>query len=165
MAPPTPKSLSHISLLYRIYFLYFEPFGAVSGTYLCIFRPQRFLSGTLPLPAYLAFSSPSPSSISARTIPLTPLHTLLLINIASLYLLFAVTEGVVLRLTRQKSIWLAVIVGMACADVGHLGAVWWVEPGRMAEFAGWNSDEWINYGTLIMGLGLRLAFLAGVGRR
>ncbi|KAG4416699.1 hypothetical protein IFR04_010158 [Cadophora malorum] len=166
MAPP--KSLTHISLLYRLYFLYFEPFGALSGTYLCIFNPQRFLSGTVPLPAYLALSTPSPSlspsSPTTRTVPLNPLLTMALLNIASLYILFAITEGVVLRLTRQKSVWLAVIVGMACADVGHLYAAWWVAPSRMGDLVNWNGDEWINYGTLFGGLGLRVAFLMGVGR-
>lgn len=28
----------------------------------------------------------------------------------------------------------------------------------------WNSNEWINYGTLIGGLTLRVLFLMGVGR-
>ncbi|PVH74827.1 hypothetical protein DL98DRAFT_518986 [Cadophora sp. DSE1049] len=163
MAPA--KSLTHISLLYRLYFLYFEPFGALSGTYLCLFNPQRFLSGTVPLPAYLALSSPSPTTPTTRTVPLDPLLTMALINIASLYILFAITEGVVLRLTRQKSVWLAIITAMACADVGHLYAAWWVAPGRMGDVGGWNGDEWINYGTLFAGLGLRVLFLMGVGRR
>ncbi|KAH7419629.1 hypothetical protein BKA64DRAFT_737787 [Cadophora sp. MPI-SDFR-AT-0126] len=163
----TPKSITHISLLYRLYFLYWEPFGALAGTYLCIFNPQRFLSGTVPLPAYLALSSPStsPSSPTPRTIPLEPLLTMALINIASLYVLFAITEGVVLRLTRQKSVWLAIITAMACADVGHLYAAWWVAPARMGDVGKWNGDEWINYGTLFAGLGLRVLFLFGVGRR
>lgn len=70
-----------------------------------------------------------------------------------------------LRLTRQKSVWLAVITAMACADTGHLYAAWSMDPGRMGQVGRWNSDEWINYGTLFAGLGLRTAFLMGVGRR
>ncbi|KAH6712592.1 hypothetical protein BKA61DRAFT_486138 [Leptodontidium sp. MPI-SDFR-AT-0119] len=162
-----------ISLIYRLYFLYFEPFGALAGTYLCLFNPQRFLSGTVPLPAYLSFSTPSSgfSSITTtstsanRTVAISPLLQMQLINIASLYILFAITEGVVLRLTRQKSIWLAIITAMACADVGHLYAAWSVSPERMGEVMSWNSDERINYGTLFAGLGLRVLFLMGVGRR
>lgn len=88
-----------------------------------------------------------------------------LINVASLYVLFAITEGVVLRLTRQKSIWLAIIAAMACADVGHIYAAWKVCPERIAEVMGWTGDEWINYGTLFAGLGLRVLFLLGYGRR
>ncbi|KAL5322870.1 hypothetical protein ACEPPN_010849 [Leptodophora sp. 'Broadleaf-Isolate-01'] len=173
MAPSTnPASISRISLIYQLYFLYFEPFGALAGTYLCLFNPQRFLSGTVPLPAYLSYSTPSSGLTSStastsanRTTVISPLLQMQLINIASLYILFAITEGVVLRLTRQKSIWLAIITAMACADVGHLYAAWSVSPERMGEVMSWNGDERINYGTLFAGLGLRILFMMGVGRR
>ncbi|KAH7348340.1 hypothetical protein BKA65DRAFT_500403 [Rhexocercosporidium sp. MPI-PUGE-AT-0058] len=167
MAPPTNStSITHISLIYRFYFLYYEPFGAILGTYLCLFNPQRFLSGTVPVPAYLSFSSPSGMTTSTNhTITISPILQMQLINIASLYVLFAITEGVVLRLTRQKSIWLAIITAMACADTGHLYAAWSVSPARMGDVGAWNGDEWINYGTLFAGLGLRILFLMGVGRR
>ncbi|KAG4439131.1 hypothetical protein IFR05_005368 [Cadophora sp. M221] len=175
MTPLTNSaSITHISFIYRLYFLYFEPFGAILGTYLCLFNPQRFLSGTVPLPAYISFSTPSSgsslSSISTsssadRTVTISPLLQMQLINIASLYILFAITEGVVLRLTRQKSIWVAIIAAMACADMGHLYAAWSVSPDRMGDVMGWNGDERINYGTLFAGLGLRVLFLMGVGRR
>lgn len=54
---------------------------------------------------------------------------------------------------------------MACADVGHLYAAWSVSPERMGEVMSWNGDERINYGTLFAGLGLRILFMMGVGRR
>ncbi|OWO99914.1 hypothetical protein B2J93_8534 [Marssonina coronariae] len=56
---------------------------------------------------------------------------------------------------------------MACADVGHIYAVWAIWPGRLAaaELPSWTSDEWINYGSLFAGLGLRILFLLGFGRR
>lgn len=53
---------------------------------------------------------------------------------------------------------------MLLSDIGHLYAVYQIAPERMLEVAGWNSDEWINYGTLWFGAALRVAFLAGVGR-
>lgn len=170
MASSAPSDkITHISLIYRLYFLYWEPFGAIAGTYLCLSNPQRFLSGTVPLPAYLAFSSPSTSistsTTTDRTIPISPLLQMELINIASLYVFFAITEGVVLRLTRERGVWLAIITAMACADTGHLYAAWSVCPERMGDVLEWNGDEWINYGTLFAGLGLRILFLMGIGRR
>lgn len=161
-----PSQISHISLIYRLYFLYWEPFGALAGTYLCLFNPQRFLSGTVPLPAYLAFSSPiEPLPPSTRTVDISPLLQMMLTNIGSLYVLFAINEGVLLRLTREKKVWLTVIAAMACADVGHIYAAWEINPERLGEVMGWNSDEWINFGTLFAGLGLRVLFLMGWGRR
>ncbi|KAK2625999.1 hypothetical protein QTJ16_004261 [Diplocarpon rosae] len=173
-----PSQLTHISLLYRLYFLCFEPIGALAGTYLCLFDPQRFLAGTVPLPAYLASSSSSspvtkswpPQEVGIpgpRTVDLSPLLRMALTNIASLYVLFAVNEGLLLRLTREKRVWCTVIVAMVCADVGHIYAAWAISPERLAagKLGSWTSDEWINYGTLFAGLGLRIAFLLGFGRR
>lgn len=57
------------------------------------------------------------------------------------------------------------VIAMLAADVGHLVAAWEVDPGRALDVWGWNSDEWINYGTLVFGFCLRSAFVIGVGRR
>ncbi len=89
---------------------------------------------------------------------------MMLTNIGSLYLLFAINEGVVLRMTKEKNVWLAVILGMCLSDVGHIYAAWKIAPVRLFEVLGWNSDEWVNYGTLIGGFTMRLLFLMGVGR-
>jgi hypothetical protein len=39
-----------------------------------------------------------------------------------------------------------------------------MDPARCFDFMAWNSDEWINYGTLNAGLALRIAFMLGLGR-
>ena len=158
MAPKSPF-INRIALIYKIWFLYFEPVAAIGGTYLCASNPDRFLSGTLPLPAYLSLAtSPGPS------VPITPLLRMMLVNIAALYALFAIIEGVVLRLTKEKSVWLAVLAAMLVCDMGHIYAVFEIGPERMWQVGAWNSDEWINYGTLTFGAALRAAFLLGVGR-
>jgi len=89
---------------------------------------------------------------------------MLFTNIGCLYALFAINEGLVLRLTKEKNVWLGVIAAMLVSDVGHLYAVWEIAPERMLDLVKWNSDEWINYGTLWFGAALRLAFLLGFGR-
>jgi hypothetical protein len=158
MAPTTPF-IARIALIYRIWFLYLEPLAALGGTYLSIFNPDRFLSGTLPLPTYLSIAS-SPNG----SVPITPLLELLLTNIGALYLLFAINEGIVLRLTKEKSVWFGVMGAMLASDVGHIYAVYAIAPERMWALASWNGDEWVNVGMLVFGAVLRAAFLMGVGR-
>ncbi|KAH6664860.1 hypothetical protein B0J14DRAFT_606844 [Halenospora varia] len=149
-----------ISLIYTIYFLWFEPLAALGGTYLTLFQPTRFLSGIIPVPALSQFYS----SLSSSSVPITPVMQMLLTNIGSLYVLFAVNEGITLRVTRERKVWYSVVCGMIMSDIGHLYAAYTVAPARASEFLAWNSDEWINYGTLTLGLALRVAFMIGFGR-
>jgi hypothetical protein len=142
-----------IAVPYSIYFLYLEPVFALGGTYLCLFHPEKFVNSTVPVPA-----------IAISPTPITPVVQLLLTNIGSLYAMFAIFEGVLLRLTREKTIWLTVICTLLASDCGHIYAVYQVAPERISEFMKWNSDEWINYGTLILGALMRAAFVAGIGR-
>lgn len=121
--PPTARTISPIPLIYRIYFLYFDPLAALAGSYLCLFSPLRMLSGTLPRPAYESCFADSDSDAA-----IPPLLQMALNNIGALYVLFAIQEGVVLRCTRERSVWIAVMVGMCCCDVGHIYAVWRIWP-------------------------------------
>ncbi|KAF8848699.1 hypothetical protein BDZ45DRAFT_681033 [Acephala macrosclerotiorum] len=160
MAPKTSPTthIHRIALIYRIWFLYLEPVFALGGTYLCLYDPQRMLTGTVPVPAITA------ASPSGGPIPITPLMQMLLTNIGSLYVLFSINEGLVLRLSSEKRVWFGIIGSMLVSDIGHLYAVYQIAPKRMLEIAGWNSDEWINYGTLWFGALLRAGFLMGFGR-
>jgi hypothetical protein len=146
-------STSRIALLYKIWFLYLEPIFALGGTYLCLFAPNQFLSGTVPLPV-----------LSATPIPITPILQMMLTNIGALYALLAVVEGGILRLTREKNVWLGIIAALLASDIGHIYAVYAIAPERIFEVGGWNSEEWINYGMLMFGVVLRAAFLLGIGR-
>lgn len=157
MAPPRTRTIGRIALIYRIYFLYIEPLAALGGTYLCYFDPDRFLSGTMPLPAYKAVAQAPGFTIS-------PMLQMMLTNIGSLYILFAINEGVVLRLTKERNVWLAIIFSMVMTDTGHLYAAYAIDPERIFQLLQWNMDEWINYGTLMGGLTMRILFLMGIGR-
>jgi len=158
---PTASFIARIAIIYRIWFLYFEPVAALGGTYLSIFEPNRLLAGIMPLPAYLAAAVSSPASPS---VTITPILRMMLINIGALYALFAIIEGVVLRLTKEKSVWFAVLAAMLVSDVGHIYAAYEIAPERILQVVSWNSDEWVNYGTLTFGAVLRAAFLLGIGR-
>jgi hypothetical protein len=147
--------LRKIALPYRIFFLYIEPVLALGGTYLPIADPHRFVVGTVPQPAI----------IMASPLTITPIMQLFLTNIAALYALFAINEAIVLRCTSEKSVWYGIIGGMLASDIGHLYAVYAIAPERALQFASWNSDEWINYGSLVGGALLRLSFLLGIGNK
>lgn len=72
---------------------------------------------------YLALSHSPPSSpLSSLTAPTAvPLATrLALAQLANLYLLFALNEGLVLRCTRNRAVWRTLLFGLLLADLGHL---------------------------------------------
>lgn len=110
MAPkagPTKDFVSRISIIYRVYFLWFEPLAALAGTYLCFFDPEYFINVTVPSPAL------------AAAYPVTPVLQMMMQNLGCLYALFAINEGIVLRLTREKSVWYTVLLSMIVTDLGH----------------------------------------------
>lgn len=69
-----------------------------------------------------------------------------------------------LRATRERKVWYLILAAMLAADSGHLYAAWAIDPERVWQVVAWNSDEWVNYGTLVLGAALRVAFLLGLGR-
>jgi len=149
------SSTTNIPLLYRIFFLYFEPFGALGGTYLAHFRPSRFIDATTPVA--LA------KSATINPTPVSPLTQLLLTNIAALYAFFAINEILVLRVTKDVNVWKAVMVALCFSDLGHVYAWYAAAPDAYLNFAAYRSEDWINNGTLVLGLVIRVAFLLGIG--
>ncbi|CAG8971873.1 hypothetical protein HYALB_00001986 [Hymenoscyphus albidus] len=154
MAPSKTPIGIRMSVIYTIYFLYFEAPMAALGTYLIAFDPIKFLQGTVPTAAM----------IFDETYKIEPLTMMMMTNIGALYLLFAIFEGAVLRVTKEKIVWKTVLAAMAVCDIGHLYAVYAIAPAHAFQVLAWNSYEWINYGTLVMGLLLRVSFLLGIGR-
>ncbi|KAF4634246.1 hypothetical protein G7Y89_g3860 [Cudoniella acicularis] len=150
---PSRSTPMRISLVYTIYFLWVEPLFALAGTYLCLFDPARFLTGTVPVPG-----------LSIETKIISPVSHLILTNIGSLYVLFAIVEGITLRVTKEREVWFTILGALLISDVGHLYAAYSIAPSHASDFMSWNSDEWINYGTLTLGFLLRLAFMLGLGR-
>ncbi|RDW95032.1 hypothetical protein BP5796_00795 [Coleophoma crateriformis] len=143
-----------ISLLYRIYFLYLEPFGAVAGSYLIMNNPSHFLISTTPL-SMSAYTAAEP----------TPLTRLLLTNIAALYVLLAFAESFVLIQTKNLNIWRTVLAGILVSDIGHIYAVYTADPAAFLGVLAYRGEDWVNNGTLVLGAALRAAFLLGFGVR
>lgn len=158
-APSPTKSTKPIPFLYRLYFLYLEPLFAINGVRLAAFQGSYYLRIISP-PNY-----PHPA-----TGP-TPDETALLIQIASLYLLFAFNEGIILRHVGQErqDIWRLIAIGCMLSDVGHLWALWKLAVSVKATdifldprlWSRW--EEWGNLGVTWFGLILRSAFMLRVG--
>lgn len=91
----------------------------------------------------------------------SPQFTVLLDQLAAVYLLFAFNEAVVLRAAAADlRVWRALVLGMVLCDVAHLWAAGRALRGWEGE---WRWEDGVNLGMLGGPLVLRLAFLAGVG--
>ncbi|APA14947.1 hypothetical protein SS1G_13721 [Sclerotinia sclerotiorum 1980 UF-70] len=146
--------ISRINPMYRIYLLYIEPFIALSGAYLAYFQPNEFLVRTAPW------------KVSQQFIHIKfpkPVIKLLSTDIAALYIFFAINEAVVLRLTRDYSVWQAVVFAMLMSDMGHILAIYQADPVGSLNVAKWQREEYVNNGIIAFGVILRLGFLSGFG--
>ncbi|CAD6444821.1 93d2f26b-d79e-4af5-bbea-ef11d8589854-CDS [Sclerotinia trifoliorum] len=74
----------------------------------------------------------------------------------TLYILLAINEALVLRLTRDYSVWEAVVFAMLVRDMGHLWGVYLVDPVGSLDVAVWTTKQSINNGILAFGFILRL---------
>ncbi|ESZ93526.1 hypothetical protein SBOR_6068 [Sclerotinia borealis F-4128] len=161
--------ISNIHPFYRIFLLYIEPILALSGAYLALFHPAKFLLGTAPSSLstpFIPLTLTTPISTSTpQPQPIDPVIQFLSANIGALYILFAINEAIVLRLTRDYSVWKVVVFAMLVCDVGHIWGVYQADPTGSLEVMRWTMEEWINNGILAFGAVLRIAFLGGVGYR
>lgn len=160
MASTAPPQLPPIAAIYRIYFRTIEPLCALGGTYLTLFQPARFLGATTPATIFKdIYRTPALQAEVAQQ----PVTQVLLANIGSLYVLFAINELLVLRVTRELAVWRGVVLAMVCADLGHLWGVYAGGGFEAGWIQRWDGEEWFNVGTLAFGLVLRIAFLLGLG--
>ncbi|EKG22362.1 hypothetical protein MPH_00292 [Macrophomina phaseolina MS6] len=153
--PPKP-----IPLIYRLFFTILEPVFALNGAYIYVATPAA------------ALQIITPPALHAQTVQQTPIETLLLWQVASLYVLFAFVEGVVLRWVgpQRRDVWRLVMGGIVVSsDVGHLWALKLVAEAAGQPRAWWDPrvwtrwEDWGNQGLTWFGLGLRVAFVLGVG--
>jgi hypothetical protein len=140
-----------VSQFYRIFFLYIEPISTIVGAYFAHFLPFDYL--------LLTHSSSAPSP--GQRLPIST--TVTLSQLANLYLLFALNEGLVLRATTDLRVWRTLLFGLLVADIGHLYSV--VELGHETywQFWAWNSMGWGNVGFVYLGAMTRISFLLGFG--
>lgn len=155
--PPNSSPSALLPLIYTVFLLWLEPIAAILGTVQTIFSPQNFLRIITPAAADIQGSP-------------TPVETLLLVQLGSMYLHFAFIGAVVLRylLSRRLDSWRLVVIAQTLSDVGHLYGLWLVARLLKAEAVFWNPMEWriedvVNIGFTWFGLVLRIALLMGIG--
>jgi len=147
---PSGESMS-VSRVYRLFFLYVEPISTIVGSYYAHFLPRTYLELTH------ADSVPP----SAQPVPIST--TVVLTQLANLYLLFALNEGLVLRATTDLRVWRTLLFGLLVADFGHLYSVYELGHHGYWQFWTWNAIGWGNVGFVYLGAAMRIAFLIGFG--
>ncbi|XPS81213.1 hypothetical protein M3J09_013153 [Ascochyta lentis] len=137
---------------YRLVFLYLEPVSILAGAVQAYFFQSAYLTLTH------APSAPSPTS-------LVPVSTsIVLTQLANLYLGLAMTEALILRVTTEYSVWKALIVVLLVADVGHLYSVLPLGFSRaFLQWWNWNAIDWGNVGWVYFLALTRICMLLRVG--
>jgi hypothetical protein len=136
---------------YTAFFLVIEPVAALVGAFFAHFRQLDYLQMT--------HAASAPANVS--TIPLST--SVVLSQLANLYLLFTINEALVLRSTSNLRVWKTVLFGLLVADFGHLYSI--KELGHQVYWnvLKWNAMDWGNVAFVYAGATMRMMFLAGVG--
>jgi hypothetical protein len=145
MSSPTFR----LPAIYSVFFLLVEPISTLVGAFFAHFRQNDYLQMT-----HLASSSLSDTPKST---------SIVLSQLANLYLLFALNEALVLRSTSDLRVWKTLLFGLLLADFGHLYSVKALGPEIYYEAWNWNAMHWGNVGFVYVGASMRCAFLSGVG--
>ncbi|ROV99130.1 hypothetical protein VMCG_06577 [Cytospora schulzeri] len=156
MAPAQQQQVQQagfsLPIPYRVFFLLIEPISALVGAFYAHFRQRDYLLLTHAASAPIFTPMPTGTSI-------------VLSQLANLYLLFALNEALVLRSTSDLRVWKSVLFILLLADLGHLWSLkelgW--EIYAPWNFARWNAIDWGNIPFVYFGALMRIAFLADVG--
>lgn len=144
MASPSP-----IPAPYHVVFLYLEPLSTLAGAAFAQFRQADYLELTH------AASAPGQLLPTSTSIVLTQL--------ANLYLLLCINEALVLRATADVRVWKTFLFGLLVADFGHLASVRLVGSWVYWQVWRWNAMDWGNVGVVYLLAVARICFLAGLG--
>ncbi|KAF1948977.1 hypothetical protein CC80DRAFT_485217 [Byssothecium circinans] len=139
-----------IPVLYRLVFLYVEPVSTLLGAVHAHLYQAKYLHLT--------------HSASAPQHGLIPTSTsIVLTQLANLYLLLCINEAMVLRATTDLRVWKTFLFGLLVADFGHLYSVRLVGSWVYWQFWEWNAIDVGNVPYVVFLAVVRMLFLAGVG--
>ncbi|KAF2226057.1 hypothetical protein BDZ85DRAFT_75132 [Elsinoe ampelina] len=148
MAPASTSS--RLPLLYRLFFLYIEPVATAVGAYYAHFGQKDYLAMTVP-------------SLSPTLLGPSKVESIVLTQLANMYLVFALNEALVLRATSDRNVWRVFLLGLLIADFGHLYSVNSMGLQTYWRFWEWNAIYWGNLGFVYVGALTRICFLLDVG--
>jgi hypothetical protein len=139
-----------IPTLYRTIFLYIEPISTLVGAIHAHYLQSKYLTLT--------------HAASAPPLDQIPLSTsIILTQLANLYLLLCLNEALVLRATDDVKVWRTFLFGLLVADFGHLYSVRMVGTWVYWRVGMWNAIDWGNVGFVYFVAVTRVLFLLGVG--
>jgi hypothetical protein len=124
---PSPSPSPAIPALYRTLYLYIEPLSTFVGAVYAHHFQATYLQLTH------ADSAPS------RPLPLGT--SVVLTQLANLYLLLCINEALVLRATTDLKVWKTFLFGLLVADFGHLYSVHQVGSWVYWRFWDWNAID------------------------
>jgi len=140
---------SNIPALYRLVFLWLEPLSICTGAVYAFFFQATYLRLTH------AASAPDAAVPLATSIVMTQL--------ANLYLGLTLLEACVLRATSDVKVWKTFIIGLLIADLGHLYSVSPVGSWIYWQYWHWNAIDWGNIGWVYFLAATRIMMLFDVG--
>ncbi|KAF1972032.1 hypothetical protein BU23DRAFT_169859 [Bimuria novae-zelandiae CBS 107.79] len=144
----TPSS-PPIPALYRIIYLYVEPISTLVGA----IYAHHFQATYLQL-----------THVDSALVDPVPLGTsVILTQLANLYLLMCINEALVLRATTDLKVWKTFLFGLLVADFGHLYSVHQVGSWVYWRFWDWNAIDWGNVPFVYFLAASRLLFILDVG--
>lgn len=142
-------SPSAIPLAYRLVFLYLEPLSTLVGAVHAHYQQEKYLQLTHS-------ASAPPDAVPTGT-------SIVLSQLANLYLLLCINEALVLRATTDLKVWKTFLLGLLIADFGHLYSVRPVGSWVYWQFWEWNPIDMGNVPFVYFLAAVRFLFLAGVG--
>ncbi len=140
-----------LPIAYNLFFLILEPISALTGAFFTHFRQRH----------YLQLLDAGSSPIAAATIPRGT--SVVMSQLASMYLFFALNEAIVLRSTADLRVWRAILFVLLLADFAHLFSLWELGPRIYYDVLGWNVGDYGNVPWVYAGATMRICFLLGVG--
>lgn len=145
--------MSTIPFFYNIFFLYLEPISALAGAYYAAVKPYD----------YLRDLSLSGTILKSTTPVVTTQMNMVLLQLANLYLLFALNEHLVLSSTTSIKTWRRLLFCLLVADFGHLATMAPLGTDVFWKVWEWNAMVWGSVGFVYAGASMRISFLCGVG--
>lgn len=154
MARPAQPSRPALPLLYKLFFLYIEPVATLVGAYYAHILQSHYLSMTM-------LSTTSTANVLGPSVQ----ESIVLTQLANMYLAFALNEALVLRASSDQTVWRTLLCGLLIADFGHLYSVRTLGVAIYWRIWEWNAMYWGNLGFVYVGATMRICFLSGLGMK
>jgi hypothetical protein len=140
---------SAIPSFYRLVFLWVEPVSIFTGAVYAHLLQSTYL--------HLTHAASAPGS----SVPVST--SIVMSQLANLYLGLGLLEALVLRATSELKVWRTFLLILLIADIGHLYSVAPVGVTVYWEYWRWNSIDWGNVGFVYFLAITRSLFLLNVG--